>query len=685
MATNTNPFSQLAAEERELLQGCGKNSEDDRIVQTKPPDQIQIQNQDSIDHDDYINVVDNYAAYDTDQDSSDSSNEENEVLPLLDTNLVKSNLLDSQQVNGTMNTVKPAQNPILKSSMRTEAKLLDNAHTNTDNLNAIGPVLLNKSNINQTENSVLRPPAPHIDQIPSIIEQEIPIYPIEEHISYVERPPMTPIRPPVLPKRRSNSTNSIKKVSNLDPGSTSTVSFHSFYGDRISSNSNLNHDNINHNASFISNEPNGSPALPQRPRLPEYSPSLPNRSISSKNSNLFLNVLLNESHNSDSDLTPIASTPILDGVNNDLLSPLDNIPNFNSFSFPPPVNFSKNYSLPIITVTDGATNPPPLPKKPTLLKKPSISSANSQSDLSAYELLENYNVREGRSSLSTNNLSDIGIDIESLKNLGIDEETIQQQRELEEQFERENRAEQERRNKLLQQERSNEFTDTFHGNNNNTITNGNSITHNDTAHGDNEESENDFIDSVSQLEIPTNLSRTQSALSVDDISDIQSVGTSVSSVDIFANGDLTEKEFIGLLPPVPKYTETPSETELSIPNGKAINIMLNNENHPNEKPPEYTPVPETLRKIINRPQFSQTGGDAGSYRRQQQQLERERRYEQQLQRRQQQLHLHGQGQLQSQSPSQSQSQSQPQQNQQNRKPVRRLPPLRRSSTSSYRF
>lgn len=134
-------------------------------------------------------------------------------------------------------------------------------------------------------------------------------------------------------------------------------------------------------------------------------------------------------------------------------------------------------------------------------------------------------------------------------------------------------------------------------------------------------------DDVSQLEIPTSISRTTTA-SGDTTSDVHSATSlSPSSADLLVNEDLTEEEFISLLPPVPTYTQEPGETEISIPNGKAIDIMSINENHPEQSPPEYTPVSDALKKIINRPQFSQTGGDNLSMRRRQQ-LEQQQQQQQ---------------------------------------------------------
>lgn len=383
-----------------------------------------------------------------------------------------------------------------------------------------------------------------------------------------------------------------------------------------------------------------------------------------------------------SDTTPIAlETPIIptpDFSTPTLLSPVNLQDEFGSFqtailpnhtSSSSPVQFAtqdsnlphpstpvgrtdSRASLPTITVSTPEA--PTLPKKPQLPKRPPRLSSGSQS---AYELLENYGRRTSLTSANTTpdrnnsitshspNISQDNsmmmhddLDLESLKSLGITEEMIRQQREIEERIQRENSA----RRQAQELQTASLINPTINitpaQNHDTPITSSSSIVSGVSSISPEGDGDN-VPDDVSQLEIPTNLSRTNSFSG--DNSDNQSTVSSIhSSPDFSETGDMTEEEFVSLLPPVPKYTEHANDTEISIPDGKAINMSTINESHPKEDPPEYTPVSDALKKIINRPQFSQTGGDSLSIRRQQQEQQRLQQAQAQAQSQQHHHHQH---------------------------------------------
>lgn len=671
---DTNPFKKLAQQERsqQRVNGKSKNHQIDS-------DQIVPYTSDESGDDsggDYVNLVDSYTVdnLNNSTDSLDSSDNENNELPLLNTDTVRSKLL-----NGSISAKIPNSTDSLKAVVKKfemHSQIEDNNVTGLQSSNStippkkktpttISPQMIDESpNLHRPDIDASQITEQSINTITDQPTTAITAQTIEQTSSLensITRPPLAPTRPPVLPKRRPSL---IKKTSSLDPGSSSTVGSYTFYGDRIPSNGTNNPVN---------------PILPRRQSVTNYLPSLPQRppSISSHSSIQI---------NTNSDSTHISSTPIS--------SPI--IPNLVT------------HSLPKITITPGGNydQKPVLPKRPQLPNKPKLTNL---SNTSASELLRNYSRRTSNSNIvsnhntsnssttsngsgvsnnamlnnniTNNNTSiyeELNLDEDSLQSLGIDEEMLRQQRDLEERFERQHKLEQETRNKLLELERNNSISNDSSTNDHDVLT----ISTNDNFADDESMSintnESEVPDDVSQLEIPTNLSRNNSLVSTDVNSDNRltptTSSTSANNIDIFANGDLTEEEFINLLPPVPKYTKTASDTELSIPNGKAINIMCINENQPDEKPPVYTPVSERLKTLINRPQFSQTGGDSYTYRREQQREQREQQREQREQLYQSQMESHRELQdRRSRNPS-SRHRSQ-REIRSGRIPPRRLPPL----------
>lgn len=662
---DTNPFKKLAEQERsqQSSNGRSKNPQIDPNL-TVPPTSI---NGDS--GSGCANTLDGFAGNslgDLSHSSNSSDDDDDDYeLPLLNTDQIRSELLHDNSSTSLPNLNNSPQSQVdlelhseVEDANRTNLKpsnssaSTQNKHTapRSSQINATSPI--NQPSVPITfevpENSFTSPPSQQSNAIaPQIVEQS----------SIFVRPPVTPKRPPILPKRRSSS---IKKTSSLDPGSSSTVGSYTFYGDGVSSNSITNHN--------TNNLPNTT--LPTRLG---HSPSLPGRPSSSGTpSSTQINTNMN--------LPPISSTPMQSPIN---------------------IPISQTHSVPRITITHGNDdiNRPVLPKRPQLPSKPNLAS---QSNTSASELLRNYSSRTSRNSIgstnsiSINNMSSInasngdisnnstsiydglGLDEDSLQSLGIDEEMLKQQKALEEQFERQHKLDQEERKKLLKLEMN------IGDNNSNNNTNDNhdllTISTNDNdddgdGSGSINTNDSELPDDVSQLEIPTSLSRHNRLVSTDVNSDNQltptTSSTSGTNVDIFANGDLTEEEFISLLPPVPKYTQVAQDTEISVPNGKAINIMTINDNHPQEKPPEYTPVSEKLKHFINRPQFSQTGGDSYTYRREQQR-EQQRGQREQLYQSQMESHRD----LQNRRRNSTNSRHRPPRELTNgRLPTRRLPPL----------
>lgn len=452
--------------------------------------------------------------------------------------------------------------------------------------------------------------------LPLRVSVDLPVSP--SRVSADSSVPPTPLRPPTLPKRRTSSLT-LNRISSLDPGSSSTVSDYYFYK--------------NGRSNSITSNNHGSPVLSQQPSLDEPSSHFqsPLRSpIIAQRKNSCV-------HRYDVDPTPASQSVHFEDVS----SPNKPIPHSCTIenTVVPILNSSNdsNHTLPIITVTTLGNGPPPLPKKPQLPKKPENLSSLGVESPSAYQLLENYSRRSSQTGIvkpKTFPQAD-DIDMKSLENLGITSEMIEQQREIEERIQRENLMAKQIRTQASEQGNSQDSSSLL-----SVVTEQSNIGRlNSSALCENDDRDsvnsfetssiatatNDIPDDVSQLEIPTNTSRTASFSSANDTSDLQSTNSVCgASINIFENGDLTEEEFIKLLPPVPAYSKIPNETEISIPNGKAINILEINENHPKEDPPVYSPVSDALKKLINRPQFSQTGGDARSTRIQEQQQEQSR-------------------------------------------------------------
>lgn len=374
-----------------------------------------------------------------------------------------------------------------------------------------------------------------------------------------------------LTPKMDNQNDISKRISNLDPGSISTVSNKQFFGE------------------------NANSTLPSR-----------NRSVLRSNQSSYKK-RLSTSGSSNINLTTDISP------NNQPM----NMKTASQIQSPAPEIF--------VTDADNTTgSAPELPPKPSLPSRPPLPPRNQ----SAHELLHNYSrtllsdsqAISSNPALNSNTTShDLLSGIDDFEGVIITEDIIKQQKEIEESIRR--RHQDQHSTALLPDA---------------TIKNG--FVSNDTSFASTSNEDDISIDSsnpdddslsrdVSQLEIPSGLCRSNS-----NCSDTESdAGSSIILVDMFATGDITEEEFISLLPPVPEYTKIPRETELSIPNGKAIDILQINEKHSQEPPPDYTPLTHAMKELIRRPQFSQTGGDSQTYsRRQQQQIQQiERRMQQQ--------------------------------------------------------
>lgn len=367
-----------------------------------------------------------------------------------------------------------------------------------------------------------------------------------------------------VPVRKYSRNDSVKRVSSLDPGSVSTVSNKQFFGESANS------------------------ALPSRARSASQASMQRRLSNSSSSSNL---------SQARSFLNTAAYSPIL--------------PQFPRIPHSPQASLTPQSPLPRILVTDTEifeTNaPPPIPPKPKLPSLPSISH-----QYSAYELLENYSRR------SSNSLQVESNDLENNRNsdLAASEHAVHSNQSnvaVAEMIKRQAQKNQQDQNNAPLTSNANKNTEKFTGTTNSISIQDDS----NSVYSMNMEDESSISGDVSQLEIPNNLSLSTSANSTDSEG-----SASLIMIDMFATGDITEEEFISLLPPVPVYSKEANETELSIPNGKAINILQINDIHPNEQPPAYTPLSKAMKKIVRRPQFSQTGGDNQTYgRRQQQQLQ----------------------------------------------------------------
>lgn len=455
-------------------------------------------------------------------------------------------------------------------------------------------------------------------------------------------PPAPPVRPPKLPQRQQSSFSSsieriplVKKVSQLDPGTSSTVSTYSF----------PHIDGPHGNGSRIDNRYGIYGPDTYSDPIPQFSQSnsIPSANTSIITPSLSINIPAYSSEGeerpqtsasmTDMDLTPTNSTHILPSSGDPpMSSPLpsvsltgggSSIPVNKPIHNPPVIN--------IIEPTNDKSKPPPLPKKPQLPQKPtSLLGSRSLNNSSAYELLESYSRRASISSFShSREPSSSTLDPETLRDLGITEEMIQQQKEIEERIERERQQNIAQRLPSVPDIHVSGLSNDLALNPHVTATSSSSI--NDSA-SIRSTSTGDIPDDVSQLEIPTSLSRSQSNMSGESMTDGDSTVSTEGSIDVFAaGGDLTEEQFLSYLPPVPAYREHASETELTVPNGKAIELATVNENHPEYNPPEYTSVSGPLKEIVRRPQFSQTGGDTISYRREQQRMEREQTYRLQAQ------------------------------------------------------
>lgn len=626
--------------------------------------------------DDYSNFVDSYADSNSenDSDSDSSSSSEEEVLQPIDSSTLQrlipqvsaeetpvGNRLEHQSISSSQSAngrKVPITETVTNGSPHASATATGShevqlqhpyppeppARTN------LAPSLLQPSPVNRQsfpENSFISIDSPVLENSSNLLNFDQYSTPAA---------PLPPLRP--LQSRQSSSSTR-NRVSSLDPGSSSDIPIHSYYGEYgAPSTSHREDDQIRPIPTQNFEDLTHSPKLPKRPTTSTTSANL---SLDSSVQNYhysphddtrrFSRGYGIDPNRSESDLTPIVSTPVLTPVATEPFNAQSHIKeNYSLHNNTAPILSSQNHSvaelpaqgspyrehpelrasLPIITVSTPDNDTPRLPQKPQLPKRPPRLSSGSAS---AYELLENF----GRRSSSTANpdrpkiafqaspnapIDDL--DMESLRSLGITEEMIRQQKEIEERIQRENLRERELRNQLIQQERleNNHANSTIPSNNTGgqSMSNISMSSEISNGHISNDSHESDEMpDDISQLEIPTNISRTTST-SIDNASEVQSaISSSPSSTDLFVNEELTEEEFLSLLPPVPQYTPTASETEISIPNGKAIDMMTINENHPVEKPPEYSPVSDALKKIINRPQFSQTGGDSLSLRRRQQQ------------------------------------------------------------------
>lgn len=679
---DTNPFKQLAEQEREKLERATgpRDHPDTQRTQTEPaaedaPEPAQEHpsrrrrgswaRDDEPDHEDYGSLVDDYgqpedgpelnrrppenanrhSSASSASGDDDDDDDDDDDLPLLNVDAIK----------------KILHNDISSSSLDVSAENTSTA-TDTQNPNVQQcPGSFRQAPMSPT---TTRPQRPHVSltsdpvavestasgasdnhptdgqNVTSIPEQNTPQHQATPPVGHYHQsarytthsstqtdhlptPITTPLRPPVLPKRRSNSSS--KKVSSLDPGSISTVGSQSFYGHSSNGSTYTSPGTVPQK--IKPPLPPRSPASPvspdfqndrfpsNRPPLTPHSPSLPSRRAPP---------------NSSYDIRPFSqhnaySTPSLEMAENHLSYIPSNTSAGSTSStptYPQHPTIGPSHSLPVITISEQSSHngPPPLPKKPQLPKRPALIS-NASGNASAYELLEGFSRRSSLSGAhNTNNnehispiqesnpstIADVSsghaddLDMESLRRLGITEEMINQQREIEQSFERQRMHE---HNASIPEDAV-----VGAGTNTNVL----SVGSTDQVSINSRESD-EVPDDVSQLEIPVDMSTMHSTTS--NLSTDSQSNTSTATVDVFAGGDITEEEFISLLPQVPAYTSKARETEISIPNGMAIDMMLINENHPNEDPPAYTSVSDTLRAIINRPQFSQTGGDTRSVRR----------------------------------------------------------------------
>ena len=617
--------------------------------------------------DDYSNFVDSYADSNSDTDSDSSSNTESEVLRPIDPSSVTDLLSQTfSERNSPQNRVKQPSWSTSQTANITKLPKIETAVNHHPHVSittprrsesySMGSQIPKISDLTNTPLS----PAPLSSHIypqslneRSFISVDSPTLEDSSRLFNVEQSSnSTAPFPPLRPVPSANNPGKVRgRLSSLDPGSSSSIPSISYYGDYEGSSIPSRDDQLR---PIALSSPNtlSSPNLPNRPTSPSLpprpSPESPMQSTRpfDGNNRRFSGNDIVEPNLSESDLTPIVSTPVLspkvEDIHNSqphytLAGNAAQVYAYQNHNTAEPASQRSHFidhpelrsSLPVITVSTPETDAPQLPRKPLLPKRPPRSSSGSAS---AYELLENFG---RRSSIATNsdrpqmgttaNLERPGddLDMESLRNLGITEEMIRQQKEIEERIQRENVRERELRNQLIEQERvqNNQASTSLPSNNTGgqSMSNVSMTSELSTGHISNESHESEEVpDDVSQLEIPTSISRTTTA-SVENASEVQSaISSSPSSADLLVNEDLTEEEFISLLPPVPRYTQEAGETEISIPNGKAIDMMSINENHPQESPPEYTPVSDALKKIINRPQFSQTGGDNLSMRRRQQ-------------------------------------------------------------------
>ena len=383
----------------------------------------------------------------------------------------------------------------------------------------------------------------------------------------LENIPELPRRPPLLPKRRTSE--SVKRVSILDPGSCSTIETYNFLENRDDTTYTKPLSRLNHQKAS------------KDEALKTSSQTLPR--ITLVNLTKMQALPANSATKSLSTAYPCSNGKMTSGVGFNSNNP--NVHALNSTS-----KGGRASSLPKITVSESSHDSQASPSLPPL---PNRSSFSDPTKTNAAQLLEAYARRSSLSSVDSYSSADDNLssreysldsseelDKDTLRSLGITDEDIRLQSQIEARYEQVRDEELRIRRQLIHNEMN--------------------LPTNDEDH--------------SLLDINT-VSRAHSSTSTDENSLTPTMSNSSYSIDIFADGDLTEEEFIKLLPPVPEYTEKALDTELSIPNGKAIDIMQINEHSITEKPPAYSPVSENLRAYIQRPQFSQTGGDTYSYRR----------------------------------------------------------------------
>lgn len=623
--------------------------------------------------DDYSNFVDSYADSNSDIDSDSSSDADSEVLQPIEpssvTDLLSQTLSEQEPLQNQVD--QPIQSPSYPARV-TKLPNLEPALNHPSHISSATPRRSESYSFgSQARNASDSPasPATLSSQVYPQSLNESTAIPVDSPsledssrlFSTGQYPNSAAPIPPLRPLPSANNPGKVRsRLSSLDPGSSSSIPSISYYGDYggaavpnkggqlrpiVPSSSNT----------LLSSKLPVHPASPSLPPRPSAESPIQSYQAFNGNGRRFSGNDIQQQNGSQFGLTPTVSTPVLSPKVEDMHNAQSPhsfsgntpqryaYPNHNtaepaSQRFPFTEHPELRSSVPVITVSTPENEAPLLPRKPQLPKRPPRLSSGSAS---AYELLENFG---RRSSIATNSdrppvgttsnqeRSSDDLDMESLRNLGITEEMIRQQKEIEERIQRENVKEKELRNQLIQQERvQNSQANTSIPSNNTggqSMSNVSMTSDLSAGHISTESHESEEVpDDVSQLEIPTSISRTTTA-SGDTTSDVHSATSlSPSSADLLVNEDLTEEEFISLLPPVPTYTQEPGETEISIPNGKAIDIMSINENHPEQSPPEYTPVSDALKKIINRPQFSQTGGDNLSMRRRQQ-LEQQQQQQQ---------------------------------------------------------